>query len=214
MKAVDTKIGAIKPYWRNPRVHTQEKIGELKKSIEQFGFNVPLVLDKEAVIITGHARYRAALELEMETIPCVTVDLDPQRAKEFRIADNKIHDLSSWLYEELRLEVGDAVTLRSIAGFGQGDEDAMFPTDTGNEFDFTGGDTIEGGEGTPQGAPDNGDDPQTSEDTGETTEEDEDNLVVLTCPHCFTDSEYDLEELLAIEPEPEALENISNGETE
>ena len=104
MKVKMRKLDTIKPYSGNPRVHTAT-IEALKQSIKRYGFNVPLIIDKNNVIITGHARYKALRELEISTVPCVTVDLTPKEAKEFRIVDNKISELSSWDTEVLKYEM-------------------------------------------------------------------------------------------------------------
>lgn len=105
MKVEQLPVDAIRPYWRNPR-HNDDAVGVVRASIERYGFQQPIVVDADGVIVVGHTRYRAALSLGYETIPCVRADLDPERAKEYRIADNKSHEHSSWdmsaLVSELR----------------------------------------------------------------------------------------------------------------
>jgi len=109
MKVQNIPLAEIKPYWRNPR-NNEKAIAAVKKSIESYGFNSPLVIDKENVIIAGHSRYKALMELGHKTAPCVVVDLPSAKAKEYRIADNKTSELASWdmelLIPELR-EIGD-----------------------------------------------------------------------------------------------------------
>jgi len=113
MKVVQTPIGSIKPYWRNPRDNTSA-VEAVKASIEQFGFNQPIVCDREGVIVAGHTRYKASLELGLAKVPVVVVDLDPERAKAYRIADNKTAEMAEWddakLIPELR-EIADLVDM-------------------------------------------------------------------------------------------------------
>lgn len=104
MQVQQIKTDIIKPYWRNARDNSKT-IGALKKSIVEFGFNQPLVLDKKYTIIAGHARYKAMLELGMEEIPCVIVDMDAAKVKQYRIADNKTHEMTSWVHDELLVEL-------------------------------------------------------------------------------------------------------------
>jgi ParB family chromosome partitioning protein len=85
----------IKPYHRNPRKNdaTVEKLVEL---IPKVGFNVPLVLDRNNVIVKGHTRWKAAVRLKMARLPCVYTDADEEAIKLDRLADNKVAEFSSW----------------------------------------------------------------------------------------------------------------------
>ena len=99
------KIDDIVPYENNPR-HNADAIEPVKESIRQFGFKVPMILDKENVIVTGHTRYEAAKALGMTEVPVIyAVDLSQEQVRAFRIADNKTADYSMWdnkkLLEEL-----------------------------------------------------------------------------------------------------------------
>ncbi len=103
---IEVDIFKIKPYENNPR-HNEETIKAVASSIKEFGFNQPLVLDAQHVIIVGHSRYYAAQELGLSTLPCwVNEALTPAQAKAYRLADNRLHELSTWndplLLEELR----------------------------------------------------------------------------------------------------------------
>ena len=100
------KINEIKPYESNPR-NSELSLPKVKDSIKNFGFNQPILIDKDNVIITGHTRYKAAKELELDNVPCIIVtDLSEQQIKAYRIADNKVGQDSSWdvslLKEELQ----------------------------------------------------------------------------------------------------------------
>ena len=100
------KINEIKPYESNPR-NSELSLPKVKDSIKNFGFNQPILIDKDNVIITGHTRYKAAKELELDNVPCIIVtDLSEQQIKAYRIADNKVGQDSCWdvalLKEELQ----------------------------------------------------------------------------------------------------------------
>ena len=90
-------IEKIKPYKDNPRDNTKA-IKKVAKSIKDFGFRVPLVLDKNKVIVTGHTRYFAARDvLGLEKIPCIIAeDLSKEKIKAYRIADNKVAEFATW----------------------------------------------------------------------------------------------------------------------
>lgn len=110
MKVQQIKLTQIKPYWRNARKN-DKTVDALKQSIKDYGFNQPLVLDSNNVIITGHARFKALMQLGHETAPCVITDLSDKKAKEYRIADNKTHEMTMWNNDDLVVE------LREIGNF-------------------------------------------------------------------------------------------------
>lgn len=90
MEVQEIKVSELKPSAYNPREITEKDFSSLKKSIQEFGFVEPVVINKEKGIIGGHMRVKAAQELSMETIPCVTVDLPPEREKLLNLALNRI----------------------------------------------------------------------------------------------------------------------------
>lgn len=112
MTALQTKLNIetvaielVKPYWRNPRVN-DAALEPVKQSIQKFGFNQPLVVDAKGVIIVGHTRYRALMELGATEVPIIKVKLSKAKAAEYRIADNKTAEFAQWdnnkLIDELR----------------------------------------------------------------------------------------------------------------
>ena len=95
----------LTPYENNPR-NNDDAVAAVASSIRQFGWKVPLVIDKDGVIITGHTRYKAALELGIDRIPCVIADdLTDEQARAFRLADNKTSEFSRWIPELLTQEI-------------------------------------------------------------------------------------------------------------
>ena len=97
-------LDIIVPYINNPR-NNEGAVDRVAASIKEFGFNVPLVLDSDNVIITGHTRYKAAKKLGLESVPCIYAEgLTPAQVKAYRIADNKVSEFASWDDELLGLE--------------------------------------------------------------------------------------------------------------
>ncbi len=105
MKIQETPIDKISPYFKNAKEHKDAQVKKVANSIREFGFNQPIVVDKEGVIIVGHGRYLAAQLLGMEKVPTLILDIDDERAKAYRLADNKLNE-SPWkmdlVIEELK----------------------------------------------------------------------------------------------------------------
>lgn len=120
MEIVKIEINKLKPYDNNPRDNSNaiEKVAE---SIKQFGFKVPIVLDKNNVIVTGHTRYEACKKLGIKEVPCIIAnDLNEKQIKAFRLADNKVSDYSIWDNKKL-LEELDELNFEIFTGFEQSD---------------------------------------------------------------------------------------------
>lgn len=105
MQIVELKTADLKPYEMNPR-YNDNAVDAVAESIKEFGFKVPIVIDKDNVIVAGHTRLKAAKKLGLETVPCVIADdLTEEQIKAFRLADNKTGELAGWdmdlLIEEL-----------------------------------------------------------------------------------------------------------------
>ncbi len=103
------KLSDIKPYWRNPRDNNQIAVERVKESIRRFGYNQYIALDKNNVIIVGHTRYKALLglgddEIDKDNIKVHILDLTKQKAKEYRILDNKTNEYSDWT-DNLKVEL-------------------------------------------------------------------------------------------------------------
>lgn len=117
MEVIEKKISELKPYEKNPR-RNDEAVKYVAASIEQFGFKVPLVVDRNGIIVAGHTRYKAALELGMEEVPCIIADdLTDEQIKAFRLADNKVGEIAQWDHELLNFELGEIDIDMSDFGF-------------------------------------------------------------------------------------------------
>src|SRR5262249_17851997 len=89
-------ITTIRPYANNPRLN-DAAAAAVAASIPTFGFRQPIVVDEDGVIIVGHTRYKAALKLEMTSVPVhVATGLSPAQVRAYRIADNQTATLSAW----------------------------------------------------------------------------------------------------------------------
>lgn len=129
MKAIMVPLRELKPYENNPRQNTQA-VEAVARSIEEFGFKVPLVVSKDLVIVAGHTRMLAAELLGMTEVPCIKADdLTDEQARAFRLADNKTAEMAGWSFSELDVELTDISIDMTQFGFTQHehvDLDALF----------------------------------------------------------------------------------------
>ena len=87
-------LDTIEGYEHNPRLHPQNQIDKIIASINEFGFNVPILIDDQLKIIAGHGRYEAATQMEVDEVPVIRLDhLSEEQARAFRIADNRLNEL-------------------------------------------------------------------------------------------------------------------------
>lgn len=117
-------IDDIVPYEHNPR-RNDDAVGSVAESIKQFGFKVPIIIDKTKTIVAGHTRYKAAKKLKMRTVPCIVADdLTDEQVKAFRLADNKVSELAEWDFDLLDAELENILDIdMSDFGFELDDED-------------------------------------------------------------------------------------------
>lgn len=124
MKVTQWKIEKVTPYENNPR-RNEEAVAGVARSIEEFGFRQPIVVDQGGVIIAGHTRLLAAKRLGLEKVPVhVAEDLSEEQVKALRIADNRTAEASEWDTERLTLELGELRELLDdfeVTGFDLGD---------------------------------------------------------------------------------------------
>lgn len=107
MKIVEKALHELKPYDKNPRKN-DTAVKYVAESISQFGFKVPIVIDKDNVIVCGHTRYKAAKQLGLEEVPCIVADdLTDEQIKAYRLADNKVGEMASWDFDLLEAEIGE-----------------------------------------------------------------------------------------------------------
>ena len=105
MQIIDLPIDEVTPYENNPR-NNEAAVKAVAASIREFGFKVPIVIDSNGVIIAGHTRHKAALQLGLETVPAIRADdLTDEQVQAFRLADNKTAELAEWDFDKLNAEL-------------------------------------------------------------------------------------------------------------
>lgn len=116
----------LKDYSNNPRINIKA-IEPVKQSIKEFGFLVPIIIDKNDEIIAGHTRKQAAVELDLKEVPCTYADnLTEDQVKAFRVIDNKTSEFSIWDFEKLEQELSEIVDIDlSIFNFPDLGEDLL-----------------------------------------------------------------------------------------
>ena len=120
MNIIEKPINEVIPYEKNPRIN-DNAVPAVMKSIEEFGFKVPIVIDKNGTIVTGHTRLKAAKKLGMKTVPCIVADdLTPEQIKAFRLADNKVAEAAEWDMELLNEELDGIIDI-DMSDFNFGD---------------------------------------------------------------------------------------------
>jgi len=105
MKVENLQIDKVIPYFNNPRKNMA--VEKVAMSIKEYGFQQPIVVDNNMSIIVGHTRYEAAKSLNLEKIPVVIANISHEKAKAYRIADNKTNESSIWDYPLLNKEFSD-----------------------------------------------------------------------------------------------------------
>lgn len=105
MDIINIKLKQLERYKNNPRFNEQAVTG-VANSIKEFGWKVPIVVDKNYVIVAGDTRYQAAQKLGLEEVPCIIADdLTEEQIKAFRLADNKVGEIAEWDFTKLEEEL-------------------------------------------------------------------------------------------------------------
>lgn len=143
MQVENWNIEDVKPYENNPRKN-DEAVEKVANSIKEFGWQQPIVVDKDGIVIVGHTRLKAAQELELDEVPVlVAKDLTDDQAKAYRLADNKTGELAIWDFPKLNIELEDIDWLdMNMEDFGFGinsyfeDSVTKEPENTSKEIDL------------------------------------------------------------------------------
>ena len=120
-KIESVEVGLLVPYANNAKIHGKNQLEMLKKSIQEFGFLTPCLIDKDFNLIAGHGRVMAAKALGMKEIPCVYVEgLSEEQRRAYILADNRLGELGEWdmdlVFEELN-SLNDMDFDVSLTGF-------------------------------------------------------------------------------------------------
>jgi site-specific DNA-methyltransferase (adenine-specific) len=120
MNVVMLNVSEIKPYENNPRIN-DKAVDKVAESIKQYGWQQPIVVDKNYVIVAGHSRYAAAKKLGMEIVPVqVASDLTDDMVRSYRISDNMTNTFAQWDFPKLNIEL-DCIPDNLFTGFAVGE---------------------------------------------------------------------------------------------
>ena len=129
LKIVDMAVDVLNPYENNPRKN-EAAVDKVAESIREFGFKVPIIIDKNNVIVAGHTRLKAAQKIGLNTVPVIMADdLTDEQIKAFRLADNKTGEFAEWDFEKLETEL-EGIEDIDMSAFG-----FSIPDDEGEEED-------------------------------------------------------------------------------
>ena len=131
MEITELKVEQLTPYENNAKIHTEEQIKAICDSIEYSGFNDPIAVDENNVIIEGHGRLEAAKRLGMETVPCIVLkNLSDAQKKAYILAHNKLTMSTGFEFDKLKSELSKLKELEfedfSILGFAEYEINEMF----------------------------------------------------------------------------------------
>ena len=126
MNIVEKNIKDLKPYEKNPRLN-DDAVKYVAESIRNFGFKVPIVIDKDNNIVCGHTRWKACKKLKIDTVPCVVADdLTEEQIRAYRLADNRVAEKAEWDLELLDTELAEIETIdMTLLGFDDKEEEAL-----------------------------------------------------------------------------------------
>lgn len=120
------EIGKVIPYINNPR--KKHNVDKVANSIKEFGFQQPIVVDKDFIVIVGHTRLDASKKLGLTHVPIQIADLNQTQANAYRIADNRLNQDAEWDNELLNIEISELLKLdfnTDIMGFESGELDKI-----------------------------------------------------------------------------------------
>jgi hypothetical protein len=138
MEIIKKKISELVPYANNAKRHNEDQVLKIASSIREFGFNVPVIIDKDSNIIAGHGRTLAAKKIGMDSVPCIMVDhLSDMQRKAFALAENKVAEVGGeWDEKKLKTEIEsllESVGLLDAAGFTDTEIDKLLAVDLEDE---------------------------------------------------------------------------------
>ena len=140
MEIIKLKIGDLKPYEKNAKIHTKEQVEQIKASIEQFGMNDPIaVWGEQNLIVEGHGRLEALKQLGYEEVECIRLDhLSDEERKAYTLAHNKLTMNTDFDFNLLDAELSEIIDI-DMSDFGFDFSDINLD-DFGTEFELPDGD--------------------------------------------------------------------------
>ena len=131
MNIQEIEIEKLIPYHNNPR--KDQAIDKVASSINEYGFQQPIVVDKKMIVIVGHTRLLASKKLGLKKVPVFIADLSETKAKAYRIADNRTNEDSTWDMDLLKGELSDLNGLLDNIGFDESELDKMLDKNSQEE---------------------------------------------------------------------------------
>ena len=124
MNIIEKRVKDLKPYEKNPRLN-DDAVKYVAESIKEFGFKVPIVIDKDNNIVCGHTRWKACKKLKIDTVPCVVADdLTEEQIRAYRLADNRVAEKAEWDLALLDTELAEIETIdMTLLGFDDKEEE-------------------------------------------------------------------------------------------
>lgn len=136
LKVQQIETFKLKPWEDNPRIN-EEAVDAVAKSIESFGFNVPILCDQQFTIVAGHTRWKAAKKIGIKSVPIIILELNEVQREAFAVADNKTGEIANWDYPRLR-KILEKLKRKKIdlpsLGYSQGELQALLAQQ--KEFDW------------------------------------------------------------------------------
>lgn len=107
-KVQEVDVDLLRPYGNNAKVHGDDQVEKLCRSIQEFGFISPCLIDSDHNVIAGHGRILAAKKLGMKKVPCLFVEgLSEEQRRAYTLADNRLTELGEWNMEMVQIEIGE-----------------------------------------------------------------------------------------------------------
>ena len=107
-KVQEVDVDLLRPYGNNAKVHGDDQVEKLCRSIQEFGFISPCLIDSDNNVIAGHGRILAAKKLGMKKVPCLFVEgLSEEQRRAYTLADNRLTELGEWNMEMVQIEIGE-----------------------------------------------------------------------------------------------------------
>lgn len=140
-KLLMQNVNCLKPYKQNARKHNDKQISKISGSIEKFGFNNPILVDKNNTIVAGHGRWEAAKRLKLTEVPTICLEhLTEDEVRAYIIADNRLAELAGWDNDILAIELQHLTSLDlnfdiEVLGFDTGEIDFIIGGEVKNKLD-------------------------------------------------------------------------------
>jgi hypothetical protein len=134
-------LASLIPYARNARLHDEAQVARLADSIKQWGWTIPVLVDEHDEVIAGHGRIMAAQKIGIESVPVMVArGWSPAQVKAYRLADNKLNELSSWDAALLTVELAELndLGLAALSGFSAIELDSLLTSASDPEENWQG----------------------------------------------------------------------------